>query len=47
MVIEGEHSQLGLVESDDHEVRDKSLGHSCKCLPEKEYKLVQNSFFFF
>lgn len=45
MVIEGEHSQLGLVERDGHDVRDRSLGHSCECLPQKEYKEIVQGLF--
>lgn len=46
MVIEkGEHSQLGLVERGNHDMRDRSLGHSCERLPRKEYKeIIQNLF---
>lgn len=45
IVVEGEHSQLGLVERDDHDMREESLGHSCECLAWKKYKeIVQNLF---
>lgn len=45
IVVEGEHSQLGLVERDDHDMREESLGHSSECLARKEYQeIVQNLF---
>lgn len=43
VVVEVARSQLRLVEKDDNEVRDRSLGYSSECLPQKQCKEGNNA----